>query len=211
MKLHNDLDQDLLTRLFEYASGNLTVEEEHELEAHLEQCPTCRNGLAWLRPTVDALHFAPAPAAAPGGVWDRVRERIGLDGCGTSAPEVQPWKSWRADTGAEGEPGSLVARASELAWSPTAIDGIEVRRLAVDAEAAFTTMMIRMAPGTSYPAHVHAGAEECYVLEGDLVIGDLRMTSGDFQRMEPGSQHPDQHTEGGCLLLLRSSLDDRLL
>jgi len=73
-------------------------------------------------------------------------------------------------------------------------------------------MLVRMAPGTSYPRHVHAGPEECFVLEGDLAVGDgLRLVAGDYQRMESGSRHPDQSTEGGCLLLLISSLNDELV
>ena len=74
------------------------------------------------------------------------------------------------------------------------------------------TMLIRMAPGTAYPAHRHGGAEECYVLEGDLHVGDdIVMHAGDYQRAEAGSTHPVQSTRGGCLLLLTSSLRDELV
>jgi hypothetical protein len=37
------------------------------------------------------------------------------------------------------------------------------------------------------------------------------MRAGDFQRAEAGSVHPVQSTDGGCLLLITSSLDDELL
>jgi anti-sigma factor ChrR (cupin superfamily) len=69
-----------------------------------------------------------------------------------------------------------------------------------------------MAPGTSYPAHRHGGAEECFVLEGDLRVGaDLHMRAGDFQRAEEGSVHPDQTTDHGCVLLIVSSTADEIL
>ena len=73
------------------------------------------------------------------------------------------------------------------------------------------TAMFRMAAGTSYPEHIHDGPEECYVLEGDLHVGDrMVMHAGDYQRATPGSEHDEQWTEGGCLLLVTSSLSDEL-
>jgi quercetin dioxygenase-like cupin family protein len=69
-------------------------------------------------------------------------------------------------------------------------------------------MLVRMAPGTSFPAHVHNGPEECFVLQGDLTIGPATMATGDYQYAPPGSSHPVQSTRGGCVLLLTSSLSD---
>ena len=75
----------------------------------------------------------------------------------------------------------------------------------------FQRTRLCMAPGTSYPGHRHAGVEECYVLEGDLRVGDLVMRAGDYQRAAIGSVHGVQSTEGGCLLLvLMSDRDERL-
>ena len=72
-------------------------------------------------------------------------------------------------------------------------------------------MLVRMAPGSSWPPHRHAGPEECYVLEGDIDVGGTRMTAGSYQRVTAGSEHPRQSTIDGCLLLLISSLHDELL
>jgi quercetin dioxygenase-like cupin family protein len=70
------------------------------------------------------------------------------------------------------------------------------------------TAMFRMEPGTSYPQHIHAGAEECYVLEGDLHVGDMVLHAGDYQRAEAGSHHGYQSTETGCVLLVTCALND---
>ena len=86
----------------------------------------------------------------------------------------------------------------------------DARRLFVDHAAQRVTMMVRMEPGSSYPAHRHAQAEECFVLSGDLWTGSVRLLAGDYQRAEQGSRHPVQSTEGGCVLLLVSSLGDAL-
>ena len=86
-----------------------------------------------------------------------------------------------------------------------------MRRLFVDETSRRMTILARLAPGVVYPPHVHAGLEECYVLEGDLWIGDVEMRAGDYQRAEPGSNHGIQSTRGGCLLLLTTSLDDEVV
>jgi quercetin dioxygenase-like cupin family protein len=71
-------------------------------------------------------------------------------------------------------------------------------------------MLVRMAPGSEYPGHRHAGAEECYVLQGDIWVGDVHMRRGDYQRAPAGSRHPVQTTDEGCVLLLVSSLSDEI-
>jgi anti-sigma factor ChrR (cupin superfamily) len=72
-------------------------------------------------------------------------------------------------------------------------------------------MLVRMTEGASYPSHRHAAAEECLVLEGDLIVGEDVLRAGDFQRSEAGSVHPPQSTRAGCLLYILSSLEDELL
>lgn len=204
MKLHAELDQDQYAHLVDFATGALPAADARALEQHAEDCATCRNALAWLRSTLDSLHFAPAPAEPPSSVWARIERAIAEGG----PHGAQPWKAWRPE--AE-QASALIRGAAASAWRPAGFAGVEVRELAVDPDGAFVTMLIRMAPGASYPAHEHGGAEDCYVLQGDLVIGDLTLSSGDFQRMEAGTRHPVQRTERGCLLFLRSSTEDRLL
>jgi len=213
MRVHIQLGDDDFARLVELAAGRLSVEEEGRVRRHLEVCATCRDHLGWIEELAGEMRgdtakpsvLEASPAEDPdldARAWERIRSSIELD-----SPR-QPWQRWEPV-----EDDSLLVRqaAASGEWQPTSIDGIEVRRLAVDRSGASLTMLIRMAAGTCYPAHEHAGPEECYVLEGDLVVGDLTMQAGDYQRMEAGTEHPDQRTEGGCLLMLRSSSDDRLI
>ena len=72
-------------------------------------------------------------------------------------------------------------------------------------------MMIRMEPGTRYPAHRHGGREECFVLEGDLRHADQVMHGGDYEVVDTGTIHGEQWTEHGCLLLITSSMHDELI
>ena len=64
-----------------------------------------------------------------------------------------------------------------------------------------------MAAGTALPTHFHADTEECSVVEGDLRDRDLQLHGWDYIRFEGGTSHTVS-TDGGCLLLVRSSLYD---
>ena len=68
-----------------------------------------------------------------------------------------------------------------------------------------------MAPGSSYPCHVHNGPEQCLVLEGDLLVEDDLLGPGDYQWAEVGSRHGIQSTKQGCLLLITSSMTDEFI
>lgn len=128
----------------------------------------------------------------------------------TRAARVQVWKSWTRSVAPKREELTFV-RADSSEWQSTSVAGIEARQLFVDAAQDRATFLVRMAAGTAYPAHIHAGAEECFVLEGDLTVGELTMKAGDYQRAERGSKHGVQSTQRGCVLLLVSSLSDELI
>jgi quercetin dioxygenase-like cupin family protein len=140
------------------------------------------------------------------------------DSPGASAPAgmadvegTQIWKGWATLEAARERDAFTFLAAGEGRFEPTSMPGVEARRLSIDAERDRVTMLVRMAPGTSWPAHVHGGPEECLVISGDLRIGALHMRGGDFQRAEPGSTHVVQSTDEGCVLLITSSLHDEIL
>jgi anti-sigma factor ChrR (cupin superfamily) len=59
-----------------------------------------------------------------------------------------------------------------------------------------------MAPGASSTPHRHDGAEEFFVLEGELFDFDGQVyRAGDFVRLEPGTTHTSL-SPGGCKLLV---------
>ena len=95
-------------------------------------------------------------------------------------------------------------RRNEENWVATGIPGVAVRQLFTDSSTRTQTMLLRMDPGVSYPAHNHHGAEQCLVLKGDVRWGDLVYEEGDFLVMGQGSHHPEIHTVHGNLLLLVS-------
>lgn len=121
---------------------------------------------------------------------------------------VQLWKQWSAPAASS---SLFVLRGDEGEWEKTGVEGVEVKQLFVDQERDYVTMLVRMQPGSAYPSHRHGGFEECYVLHGDLSVGENVMRAGDYQRAEGGSVHVVQSTSQGCLLFIVSSQHDELL
>jgi len=72
-------------------------------------------------------------------------------------------------------------------------------------------LLVRLAPGTDYPPHQHAGVEELYLLEGELMIDDKKIHAGDFIRAEAGSVDHRVWSETGCTCLLLTSTKDTIL
>jgi anti-sigma factor ChrR (cupin superfamily) len=190
-----------------YAMGVMTPAEAGAVEAHLAGCPACEQTLREFNPVIAELsHLAPQ-AAPPERLRSRLLSRISAERKAPAGPQV--WKGWNpARTSAD----LVTVRRDDQSWEDTGFDGIQVRRLFVDPTRDSVTMLVKMAPGTSYPRHRHAAAEECFVLEGEVHVGDrIALRAGDYQRAEGGSVHDLQWTETGCLLLITSSRNDRLL
>ncbi len=204
MSRHLRLDDDARDQAALFALGSLPAADAARMEAHLAECPECRAEVDALAPVVGDLALATPGIEPPPGLRERVLARAREE----SAPAAQPWKEWAST---EGAGGFTLALAAQGSWDPTAFRGVETRRLFVDRPGDRITMLVRMAPGSSYPSHRHGGPEECYVLQGVLLSGDLRMKAGDYKHAAEGSVDPVQSTEEGCLLLIASSARDELL
>jgi DNA-directed RNA polymerase specialized sigma24 family protein len=100
-------------------------------------------------------------------------------------------------------------RWEEPAWEDVA-PGISCKLLATDVEKARVSMLVRLAPGTDYPAHTHAGVEELHLLQGELLIDARKLCPGDYNRAEPGSADKRVWSETGCMCVLMTSTRDVL-
>jgi anti-sigma factor ChrR (cupin superfamily) len=72
-------------------------------------------------------------------------------------------------------------------------------------------MLVRLAPGTDYPPHRHAGVEELHLLDGELMIGDKKLYPGDYNRAERDSVDYRVWSETGCTCVLVTSTRDVIL
>lgn len=211
MKLkHPEADARELAAL--HALGLMNEDEAGAFEGHLaEGCAICSEAIAAMEDVLGQIGLTVAGTAPPAALRERILASVAREGRPGVSPSFQIWKNWKGPLGAAAE-SSVLIRSSEGDWENTGIEGVAVRRLFVDAARKQVTMLIRMAPGARYPSHRHGGAEECYVLQGDLKVGnEVEMYAGDYQRVETGGVHAIQSTREGCLLYITSSVEDEIL
>jgi anti-sigma factor ChrR (cupin superfamily) len=85
------------------------------------------------------------------------------------------------------------------AWGP----GLEVKVLTRDDHGEPESLLMRMQAGAVVPEHVHHRAEECLVIEGDLLHDGQRLGPGDFTVAQPGGIHAPMTTTSGGMLYVR--------
>ena len=124
-------------------------------------------------------------------LWERLAQRVA------------------AETGAEPLLPEPQERSAEPEWNEVA-PGISCQLLATDSGRDIVSMLVRLAPGTDYPPHSHAGVEELHLLDGELWIDDRKLHPGDYNRAEPGTADKRVWSETGCTCVLITSTRDVL-
>jgi len=178
-----------------YAVQALGASEAAAAEAHIAACPDCRRELESLRPVVDRFVSWPTDVLRPPiSLQARLAHRIA------------------EETGKDAMP--LPARPGEATWSEPEWEevapGIECKLLATDPERHRVSMLVRLAPGASYPAHTHAGTEELHLLDGELWIDERKLFPGDYNYGAPGAGDERVWSETGCTCVLITSTEDTL-
>lgn len=92
----------------------------------------------------------------------------------------------------------------EGSWEKLA-DGVDTRILWL--EDGVVSRYVRLRPGASLPAHDHAVAEECMMIEGEAFFGDILVQAGDFHLAPAGTRHGAVVSEGGALLFVRGAAE----
>ena len=174
-----------------YALQALLASEVSRAEAHIASCPDCRRELEGLRPVIDRFASWPTdllrpPRSLQARLALRIAEETGKE------PVLPPLPRW-----------------SELEWEQVA-PGIECKLLASDTERHRVSMLVRLAPGASYPAHTHAGVEELHLLDGELFIDGRKLVPGDYNYGAPGAVDHRVWSKTGCTCVLVTSTKDIL-
>ncbi|MBN9086270.1 MAG: cupin domain-containing protein [Reyranella sp.] len=160
------------------------------LHAHIASCPDCHRALESLRPVIDRLVAWPTDLLRP---TTPLQERLALRiAQATGQPPLLPVRRWR-----------------EPEWERLAT-GIECKLLATDTERHRVSMLVRLAPGASYPAHTHAGVEELHLLDGELWIDERKLLPGDYSRRAPMTGDDRVWSGTGCTCVLVTSTEDVL-
>jgi anti-sigma factor ChrR (cupin superfamily) len=174
-----------------YAAQALAASEVAAAETHIATCPDCQRELESLRPVVNRFVSWPTDVLRP---TTSLQERLALRIAEETGkqPVLPPARQWSAPE-----------------WEQVA-PGIECKLLAADMESDRVSMLVRLAPGASYPAHTHAGVEELHLLAGELWIDERKLVSGDYNHAPPGTGDQRVWSGTGCTCVLVTSTSDVL-
>jgi anti-sigma factor ChrR (cupin superfamily) len=103
-----------------------------------------------------------------------------------------------------------IVHGAELPWIASPQHGVERRMLErIGDEVALATSIVRYAPNSRFPAHIHDLGEEFLVLEGTFSDEHGHYPVGSYVRNPPGSRHT-AYSDAGCVILvkLRQMADD---
>jgi anti-sigma factor ChrR (cupin superfamily) len=95
----------------------------------------------------------------------------------------------------------IVIEAEQGVWVETKIPGVTFKPLRQTSIRGAGTFIIKMMPDTSYPAHIHPGGEEVFVIEGKMNVGGDSLGPGDYLFTPPGGAHAAR-SEEGCMFLV---------
>ena len=174
-----------------YVAGALDDASLAAFEAHLRSgCAPCAAEVRALEEIVAELAFALPPRQPRAGLRARLMDRI-------APPPPTPL--------------SVLVRANQLEWRPAGVPGVMIKRLFVDKATGNVTSLLKVEPGAVYPAHRHAGLEQTYVIDGDVIFNDHELDTGDYEVAMATTAHSPVTTREGCLLLLINNQRDEVL
>jgi quercetin dioxygenase-like cupin family protein len=187
----NQHSEQHLDLVFLFALQCLSPRDMDSVEAQILSCDDCRQEIETLRPIVRSFVGWSTDVLRPAeSLWGRLAKRIASEA--DTPPFVPPLEA-----------------PTKPDWEQAA-PGIHVKVLARNAEIDSVSMLVRLDPGTDYPAHQHAGTEELHLLHGILKVDDRTLYPGDFIHSEPGSVDHRVWSETGCTCFLMTSTDDAL-
>ncbi len=176
-----------------YSLGILEEKDQRGFEQHLRQgCSACEANLKELRNLVNSLTLLAEPVNPRADIKDKIlRDAARQTRARQNGRHIGEQKPF------------LFIRKNAGDWQ-TVASGVAAKILYADAGRGVTTMLVRMAPGSTFASHTHHGAEELYMLEGECLCQGERLYAGDYHRAESGSTHGVTSTENGCLMLVIS-------
>ena len=195
------------TELQEHAAlrslGVLGLSEVARLEAALAHDPDARAEVAAIQDAATALvHLAPVQTPPPAL---RARLLAQIARTPQAGPSIAPSAVPPA------RPGFSFIRPDEGEWMATPIPGIRMKMLSINRATGYWVVKAELGPGALYPSHDHRGAEDLYILSGDLHNEGRVLGPGDFLHAEAGTNHGELYSPSGCVALLVEKAPDELL
>jgi quercetin dioxygenase-like cupin family protein len=104
-----------------------------------------------------------------------------------------------------GEPTHTVF-SNEEGWEQL---GPGVQKKELWSDGTLTSGFCRFAPGARFPGHAHPVEEECMMLSGEVFLGDILLSAGDYQLAVAGSMHGEVFSEVGALFFFRGAIEGK--
>lgn len=174
-------------RAAEYVLGLLDEKARGEVARAADGDAALRDEIAWWEKKLAPVEAS--DSGAPGaGTFDRIMARIEAGGV-KEVPAL---------------PGTVTLRAGEGAWEKRDDLGLGVERRTLwdDPATGRHAFLVRLTAGGTVNWHGHTADEECYVLEGDLNFGPLKLKAGDFHLAKRGIAHPAATSQTGAVFLI---------
>lgn len=205
MEMTPDEEFNILAAL--QALDTIDESESRALEKKLKESPELQSELAAFESAIAAIAYTIPPVPVAPDLKNRLFQRIAKL---SSTPAEEVSSEPVSELSPNPKLAHFIRRSHDVKWKPFGVAGISIGRLFIDKAKREITCLLRLEPGIEFPLHRHAGVEEIFMLEGDLVVEGEVCYQGDYIRSLPGSTH-SSITEGGCLLLMKSSLDNEML
>jgi len=175
------MDRDTDGLAAEYVLGTLAGEARDQFVETLAHDPALEKLVADWEQRLAPLSERIEPMNPPAGLWDKIDAAV--------------------DVAASPGEKAINIRAGEGDWVQR-FQGVDKKILFSDPVAGTESYLLRLAPGAWIPAHEHLMSEQCLMIEGDVVIGDIRLGPGDFHAIPAGTPHPPVVSEGGALAFI---------
>ena len=89
-------------------------------------------------------------------------------------------------------------------WVDSPIAGVERMMLdRIGEEVARATSLVRYAPNSQFPRHIHGGGEEIYVMEGEFADEHGSYPAGTYVRNPIGTSHAPSVGPLGCVIFVK--------
>lgn len=173
------------TEAAQYALGVLAPNERDRVALSAGNDRSLRKTIANWEMELSRFSEVVEPSVPPHRVWNAIDRRIGRKNTalpvGVEAVPHDQGEWWQLD------------------------EGVDVKSLFIDDEQDTESFLLRIMPGCRVEQHQHDGFhDECIVVEGDIIVGDVQFGPGDFHVATSGSVHPPLSSEHGGILYVRS-------
>lgn len=177
---------DLDTIAAEYVLGLSGGAFCERIEARIKAEPDLASRVAFWRRRLAPLDGAATPAVPSAETWTRLKARIA----------AEPKESERLP---------VTIRDHQGEWE-TQAPGVHIKLLNIDAASGARSFLLRLDPGAVLRAHQHLLDEECFMISGEAMVGDLLLRAGDYHLIPKTLPHGTTRSEKGALVFVRGKV-----